>query len=165
MSRRERTTRKKTTSNRRAEKRSEGRRRRNYVHRNAPRFLHSWDKWEEGDWAEGIVVGSEKDKRFKRMNYIIKLEDFDLECEDQNGKPIKVGDNLLLNGCGCLERNMQGVQKGDAVKVVYTGQVEVSSGDWEGELCHTMDVYVAEEGGVPDELDELGAEEEEEEDL
>jgi hypothetical protein len=60
---------------------------------------------------------------------------------------------------------MKGVKVGDAVKVVYTGDTEVTKGDWEGESCHTMNVYVAQEGGVPSDDDFLDDDGEEEDDL
>lgn len=128
--------------------------RRNYVHRNAPKFFHQWKEWEEGQFVEGIVVGSEKDAKYKRMNYIVKVEDFDIDCKNKEGVALKEGDHLLLNGCGCLERNMEGVGKGDAIKVVYTGSAKVTKGDWEGESCHTMDVFVDEVVESSDDEDE-----------
>ena len=110
--------------------------------------------WEIDDEVTGTLVDTSIDKKYKRTNYHIKVEEFNFDCENQKGEPLEVGDTLVLNGCGILEKYLEGVQRGEAINVIYKGQAEITSGEWEGEMAINLEVYIEDggdsaEGGYP----------------
>lgn len=126
---------------------------RNFKRKGGPVFYRAWKEWEESDYAVGTIVDTSVDKKYKRTNYLLKLEEFNFEAEDHNGKELKEGDTLVLNGCGLLEKHLGNSEIGDAVKVVYAGQSEITSGEWEGTKAHNIEVYL-EEGNESSPIDE-----------
>lgn len=147
--------------------------RRNWERQNGPTFYHAWGNWEEGQYVEGTIVGATLDRKYKRTNYKIKVEDFDIECVRPDGTELKVGDVLTVNGTGGLA-GILGVIEGDknygekpnlvpigtAVKLQYEGYPEMTSGEYEGSNTHS--VAISMDKGTP-ELDSM--EEEEDDDL
>tara|TARA_R110000782_G_scaffold269023_2_gene366387 strand:- start:262 stop:669 length:408 start_codon:yes stop_codon:yes gene_type:complete len=115
---------------------------RNLTRSGGPVFFHAWGSWEEGQYAEGTLVGTSQDKKYKRTNFHLKVEDFNVDATNQNDEPLKVGDVLVLNGCGILDKHLANVSKGDFIRVEYEGQAEITGGDWEGELAHSIAVLL-----------------------
>jgi len=132
---------------------------RQWEKKNGPTFYHAWANWEEGQFVEGVFMGGVLDKKYKRTNYKIKVEDFDITCERPDGKELQVGDVITINGTGGLARNL-GVMEGDktedtnpslisegtAVRLVYEGIVEIEGGDWAGQEAHSVTVYMEKPG-------------------
>ena len=118
--------------------------------------------WDEGDMAGGILVDTSLDKKYKRLNYHIKVEKFNFDCENQNGDPLEIGDVLVLNGCGTLEKHFANLKRGEYVEVIYEGEAEIKSGEWEGEMAISLSVSI-EEGGAG-ELDAAAIKEVQDED-
>lgn len=114
---------------------------REFEKQGGPVWFHQWDNWEEGQYVIGELVKTSQDKKYKRTNYHIKVEDFDIECTNQNDEPLKEGCILVANGCGSLEKWMADVNKGDTIKLVYGGKGEITGGDWEGEMAHGVEVH------------------------
>jgi len=121
-----------------------------------PVFYHAWKDWEENQSVGGVIVGTSIDKKYKRKNYHIKVETFDIEATNQNDEPMKEGDVLVLNGCGILEKHLANSVKGDYIEVVYEGQAEITGGDWEGELAHSIAVLLEDGAGEGEEADADG---------
>ena len=117
---------------------------RNFVRSGGPVFYHKWGEWNAGESVSGVLVGTSIDKKYKRTNYHVKVEEFDIDCTNQNDEPIKEGDTLVLNGCGILEKHLSNCDKGDAVQVVYQGMVEVTKGENAGTEAHSIEVYLDE---------------------
>ena len=103
--------------------------------------------WDEGDMVGGTLVDTSLDKKYKRLNYHIKVEEFNFDCENQDGDPLKIGDVLVLNGCGTLEKYFANLKRGEYVEVVYEGEAEIKSGDWEGEMAISLSVSIEEGSG------------------
>ena len=115
-----------------------------------PVWYHAWKDWEAGQFAEGELVGTSIDKKYKRTNYHLKVEDFDIEATNQNDEPLEVGGVLVLNGCGILEKHLANVSKGDFIRVEYDGEAEITGGDWEGEKAHSIAVLLEDSVGSDD---------------
>lgn len=105
-----------------------------------PVFYHAWKQWEEDQSVTGTIVGTSIDKKYKRKNYHVKVEEFDIEAVNQNDEAMEEGDTLVLNGCGILEKHLANCVKGDALQVVYKGMVP----NKDGEDCHSIEVYLEE---------------------
>ena len=118
-----------------------------------PVFFRSWGAnkkgeggWDVDDCVSGTIVDHSLDKKYKRTNYHLKVEEFNFECENQNGEPMKVGDVLVLNGTGGLKKHLgclkedTAVKKGTALQVTYEGEAEITGGEWEGEKAHSIAV-------------------------
>lgn len=130
-----------------------------------PVFFRAWNSWEEGDMASGTIVDFSLDKKYKRTNYHLKVEEFNFECENQNGEAMKEGDILVLNGTGGLKKHLGCMKEGDAIKkgtalmATYEGQAEITGGDWEGEKAHSVAIQFEEdyenESASDDGMDDL----------
>ena len=141
-----------------------------------PVFFRSWAPskktgeggWSEGDCVSGEIVSTTLDKKYKRTNYHLKVEEFNFECENQDGEPMKVGDILVLNGTGGLKKHLgcmkEGnvVAKGTVLQLTYEGEAEITGGEWEGEKAHSIAIQFeedyensAEEEGNADMADDL----------
>ena len=118
-----------------------------------PVFFRAWGSWEADEYVSGEIVDFSLDKKYKRTNYHIKVEEFNFDCENQNGEAMKVGDVLVLNGTGglkkhlgCMREDGTLVKKGTALMATYEGQAEITGGDWEGELAHSIAIQFEEDG-------------------
>ena len=102
--------------------------------------------WEVDDMVGGVLVDTSIDKKYKRTNYHVKVETFEFAdgCPNQDGKELQEGDVLVLNGCGILEKHLAGVDRGTYIEVVYKGQAEITSGEWEGEMATSLEVSIEE---------------------
>lgn len=110
-----------------------------------PVFFRAWNSWEEDEYVNGAIVDFSLDKKYKRTNYHVKVEEFNFECENQNGEPMEIGDILVLNGTGglkkhlgCLREEGTLVKKGTVIQATYEGKAEITGGDWEGEKAHSV---------------------------
>ena len=134
---------------------------RNMKKMGGPVFYRSWKPtksgknkgsggWEIGDSVGGTLVDTSLDKKYKRTNYHIKVETFNFECENQNGVAMVVGDILVLNGNGTLEKHFANLKRGEYVEVEFEGEAEITSGEWEGEMAICLSVHIEDNGELSD---------------
>ena len=123
-----------------------------------PVFFRAWNSWKEDEYVVGTVVDFSLDKKYKRTNYHVKVEEHNFECLNQNDEAMKEGDILVLNGTGglkkhlgCLREDGTLIKKGTVIMATYEGQAEITGGDWEGELAHSVAIQFEEEGYDSDE--------------
>ena len=125
-----------------------------------PVFFRAWKSWEPDEYVSGEIVDFSLDKKYKRTNYHIKVEEFNFECLNQNDEAMKAGDILVLNGTGGLKKHLGCLREGDLIKkgtaifATYEGQAEITGGDWEGEMAHSVAIQFEE--GDDDSVEDNG---------
>ena len=125
------------------------------------KIFRNWSLWKIDEYIIGKFVGTSVDN-FGKTNYHIEIQetnqDFDSEhhyipTRGKNqgkkmfDKELKEGETISLNHSGSLAYKMDQVNKGEIVKIVYTGQDVLPDGhQYAGSEFHTIEVLVAEDG-------------------
>ena len=123
------------------------------------KIYRNWNLWREDDYVLGRFKGTSKDG-FGKDNYHVEImetnQEFDpdhhyLPTRGKNkGKKVfdtelKVGETISLNATGALTYKMDMVNKGEIVKIIYTGQGELPEHhQYAGSTFHKVEVEVAE---------------------
>jgi len=145
-------------------RKSAPKKKRNFRRVNGPKTFRAWNDWEVGETLSGKIVAVTPDKKYKdRKNYHVEIEELNFDFEKQNGEILDVGEIIVLNDCGSLDKGLPKNCKGLFIEVEYDGMSEVTSGEWEGTEAHSVILSIDE--GEEDEAGPLDEEDEEEVDL
>lgn len=123
------------------------------------RLFRKWDDWKEGDIIVGKYEKMYIDDTYESKNYVIKVEESTFKL---SGKSI-VGQALVLNSMGMLDKAMEDVKEGKLIQFEYTGKGKLKTGKYKGKPAHSCTVEIVKlDDGTEDDMDE---EEEEDEDI
>ncbi len=103
-----------------------------------------WSDYSEGDVVVGKFVGTHTDN-YDKVNPKIKV--IHAEFRDGSGEAL-IGQTLVLNSCGVLDKAMEDVQEGEYIQVVYNGTITMQKGKYAGKEAHTMDVSLVDPNEV-----------------
>lgn len=110
-----------------------------------------WEKYAEGDYVIGKVVGNHI-CQYKKNNP--KVEVYDAFFAD--GSHTNILDKVfVLNSCGSLDKAMESVEEGAVIKVEYNGKGKLEKGPYAGKEAHQVTVSIVEED-TEDEVDTTG---------
>jgi hypothetical protein len=108
-----------------------------------------WNLWSVGDEVYGKYLCCTPNKKFRNnVNYEFEVisVNFAEGNTDGEGKEIKAGSVLSLNGSGSLNYKMGEICEGSKVFLEYKGMSVLESGDFEGSDAHDIDVFEDEDG-------------------
>lgn len=125
-------------------------------------IYRAWDKWSEGDYIIGTFVGEGPNDKWHNPTYQIKIEE--AVFSDKKAAKELIGQVVTLNNTGGFGKSMKDVSEGDMLQIEYTGQNEITKGEWKGEMAHAIEVDLVEEEGAESDDDEEQEESEEDED-
>jgi hypothetical protein len=113
------------------------------------KHFKKWNLWTPGDEIFGKYLCMTPNKKFKNnVNYEFEVifVNFVEGNTDGEGKEIKAGSVLSLNGSGSLKYKMEEISEGTKIFLEYKGMTVLESGDFEGSEAHEIDVFEDEEG-------------------
>lgn len=116
----------------------------------------AWKQWASGDFLVGSYV-SQKADNYGNPSYKVEV----IEAKFADGTAPKAGAFFSFNSSGSLNKVMEEVNEGDAIKVIYKGTEVVSKGKFKGKPYHAMEVLVSRKDGsevktiAEDDSDEL----------
>lgn len=119
-----------------------------------PAYFKGWKLWDDGDYVIGKYESS-YESNFRGQvttNYRLKVLECNFSAEDKEGNEIDnqelVGQTLILNGVGKLDKFMEKVTPGMLVEVEYGGKKPGN----DGQLYHQFNVLQAGEEEAEDDL-------------
>lgn len=114
----------------------------------------AWKEWSEGDTLVYKYIGTSQNKKakLKKDRIVEVIEAFFEDKKEQ--KRLQPGTRLTLNTAGQFDKGMDQAQIGSIYQVVYNGSKEMTGGDYEGDMAHTMEVCEVEAEGEEDTQDE-----------
>jgi hypothetical protein len=89
----------------------------------------------EGDKITGIFKKKSISEKYGTPGYIFQRD----------------ADDVLINGCGSLNKQMENVSEGELVQVEYRGKKAIADGKWKGTMSHLFTVYRAVDAGNDEE--------------
>lgn len=106
------------------------------------KVFRKWNDYTEGDYVIGEYIADHKDS-YENVCVVIKV----LEAKFDDGTHKKFIDkNLVLNAAGSLNKSFEdNVEKGDIVRVEYTGMKTIPKGKRAGEDAHSFKIDIMED--------------------
>lgn len=104
----------------------------------------------KGDEISGLYLGSYTDKKYGKLNHRIQLQvAATLPVQADKKSPVtktkfKVGDIIVLNSSGSLDKQLVEYPKNTEMDIVYNGMSTLTSGQFKGEEFHTFEIFHAE---------------------
>lgn len=124
-------------------------------------LYRKWGDWEEGDLIIGKFVGTKLDQ-YKKDNFMFEV--YDAQFADKKfAKPL-IDKVLSLNTCGSLANQMENVEEGEVLQVVYMGTSEIKKGTHKGKDAHVVECTIMEEEDGEDDDDSDDEDEDEDDD-
>lgn len=121
--------------------------------------FRKWGDWDEGDVVLGKYIGIHEDRQYDKQHVIIEVEE--AFFSDKKLAKSLIGQNLVLNSCGSLDKALEQLTVGDIIQCTYNGMGKIESGKYKGKEAHSVEVEIM---GLQDEGSEEQQEDEDEED-
>ncbi len=111
------------------------------VKANVPSLFRGWKEWQPGDYVEGVYHSMYETTYNKQIqfNWRIEVKDCNFKVE-KDGKLISpIGQILVLNSAGSLNKVMQESEIGWGVFVQYAGKVRNKKDPTDKQLYHNFE--------------------------
>jgi hypothetical protein len=108
---------------------------------NGPQKYRKWDDYTAGDLFIGTYTGIHKDTTYKKDHFKFKVE----ECFFKEDAESFVGQTLVLNTCGSLEKAMEDIEEGTVLQIEYLGKDTMTKGPYAGKEAVSLAISIVEE--------------------
>lgn len=116
----------------------------------------AWKEWSEGEVLIFKLLGSSPNRKNKsKKDWLVEVIEPQFEDKAEN-KRLKPGTRLTLNSAGQFDKGMEQLEFGAIAQVTYNGSKEMTGGEYEGQMAHTMEVEELCEEGDEDEGEQEG---------
>jgi hypothetical protein len=108
---------------------------------NGPQKYRKWDDYSAGDIFIGTYAGIHKDTVYKKDHFKFKVE----ACFFKEDAESYVGQTLVLNTCGSLEKAMEEIEEGTTLQIEYLGKDIMAKGPYAGKEAVSLAISIVEE--------------------